>query len=88
MDYDKKLHFAAGFLISTLFVLFSHNIVLSLGAAILAGIGKEAYDWLVNRKAKREGKLPPHSVEFEDAAMISMGGAMGVCVVSILFRLV
>lgn len=48
----------------------------ALAAAAVVGIVKEAADWLANRKATAAGLLPPHGVEWQDAAATVIGGAL------------
>ena len=44
MAYDKKLHILAGFLIS-LIIGYLFNPIIGLQLSLLAGIGKEIYDY-------------------------------------------
>src|SRR6185295_20329469 len=46
-------------------------------AAALAGAGKEASDYLLNKRAVARGEIPPHGVEFADFAA-TLGGALFV----------
>lgn len=49
MAYDKKLHFAAGFIISVCVGFILHEPLYGLAAAAFAGIMKEVRDWYVYR---------------------------------------
>ena len=44
LAYDKKLHFLAGFIISVVFTLLAYDVV-GLTAGVMAGLGKEVYDY-------------------------------------------
>ena len=85
---DKLLHFSAGFLASTLGVavwLASQTSIDALPwfaclAAGVAGLTKEAADWMDNRS--RPGM---HGVEFLDFAA-TLAGAVPVVTIAFLFK--
>jgi hypothetical protein len=44
--------------------------------ALVAGVGKEAADWLTNRRARLAFRVPPHEVSLEDVVATVLGGAV------------
>jgi len=82
---DKANHVVYGACIGVVFFVFMFAILhveLRLSMAVAIGLvcfvafAKEASDWLVNRKAKTAGLLPPHGVELTDALATIAGGAL------------
>ena len=71
---DKIQHFLAGFIISAIIGLF--NSIFGLILAILAGVGKEVYDYVSNRYY--QGK---HTVDLYDCLATVLGGLIGYNVV-------
>lgn len=67
MAYDKKLHLVCGLFISLIIGLI-FNPVLGVTASVVAGAGKEVYDYFNKDK---------HTVEFKDFAVTSIGGLLG-----------
>ncbi len=49
MAYDKKLHFAAGLIISALVGYILHHPGYGLAASVFAGVMKEVRDWCCYR---------------------------------------
>ena len=74
---DKIQHFLAGFIISTIIGLF--NSIFGLILAILAGIGKEIYDYLSNKYFN--GK---HDVSWYDFIATSLGGIVGIFLIKLI----
>lgn len=75
LQHDKLLHFLAGGLIAANVGLFVDDPVAGLGAAIIAGLVKEAYD------AHSETGTP----EVMDLVWTIIGGFLGAGVVYLLF---
>jgi hypothetical protein len=48
----------------------------ALGAAVIAGAGKEVVDRLENLRAEKRGEPPPHGVELWDALATWAGGGI------------
>ena len=71
---DKKLHLIAGFLIGSLFCFF-FGAKISIGAAIIAGVGKEIYD-----------SFGFGTVDTWDAVATIVGGVVGAFGVAALFQ--
>ena len=80
---DKSWHLIVGLLGGAGTVLVArylgstHAWLWALGAGVLVGTGKEAWDWWQNRKASKAGLVPPHSVELWDAIATTIGFAVG-----------
>ena len=74
MAYDKKLHFAAGLLISVLVGYGLHNPGLGLAVAVFAGVMKEVRDWCICR-----------GFDENDMVVTWLGGLLG-CIVMLLLR--
>lgn len=66
MATDKKLHFAAGLLISVLVSFALHNPLYGLSAAAFAGAMKELRDWCVYR-----------GIDEKDMVVTWLGGLLG-----------
>lgn len=70
---DKILHFIAGGVVALLgYVVGYDGFVL----AVIAGILKEAYDFIQNAIAERRGLPHPHNVDFSDCVWTMGGGAV------------
>lgn len=69
MAYDKKLHFAAGVIISVCVGLILHHPLYGLSAAAFAGIMKEVRDWCVYR-----------GFDEKDMVMTWLGGLLGTLI--------
>lgn len=74
MKKDKVLHLLAGLVVSCGGMFFAFPGPFGLGLAILAGIGKEVFDWNANRLARKRGLPRPHTVDFLDALATAAGG--------------
>ena len=74
---DKIQHFLAGFIISAIIGLF--NSLLGLILAILAGVGKEVYDYISNRYYQCK-----HTVDLYDCLATVLGGLIGYNVIQVL----
>lgn len=75
---DKTKHVLAGFGI-TLLVGFSLGaLVFGYCAGLLAGLGKEAFDYIQNRRRIKRGLPPEHSVEAMDVLYTLVGVAIGI----------
>lgn len=74
MAHDKKLHFAAGFIISVIVGIILKHPLYGLSAAAFAGIMKEVRDWCVYRG-------------FDEIDMVAtwLGGLVG-CIVMMLLK--
>lgn len=84
IPHDKALHAIAGALIfavvSVLAALAGQRETARMwgaGAAVLAGVIKEAWDYVRNRQALKAGLAAPHGVEGSDLAWTA-GGALVV----------
>lgn len=83
--YDKRLHFAAGFIVAVVatFVAFFASLppalasVVGQAAAWVAGWLKERKDERLNEIARREGRAEPHTVETADIVWTWIGGVVG-----------
>ena len=73
---DKVLHLVVGAAIAFGAVLVTSTPVFGLLAAVIAGVGKELWDRHQNARAARNHVVPPHSVEWQDAAWTAVGGAV------------
>lgn len=61
----------------------AHARAAGLAAAVLVALGKEAADWIANRRAARAGLPAPHGVEWRDA-IATIAGALLVAAASLL----
>jgi hypothetical protein len=68
-------------LVTTLHIMWA-----GLGAAIVAGLLKEASDWMQNKKAADAGLPAPHGVEFLDIVATAAGGAIIDLIVAAIWR--
>lgn len=73
---DKKEHLIAGFVIG-MAVTLAFTPAAGIISGIVAGFGKEIYDYTCNWRAKRHNKRPPHAVELLDFAFTALGGLLG-----------
>lgn len=78
---DKANHFAYGaatFTATYTLTAFQQLPALPIAAAAVAlvAFGKEALDWLSNRRARAAGFPAPHGVELLDALATLAGGAL------------
>jgi hypothetical protein len=53
-----------------------HAMLIAAAAVLVAAVGKEISDWVINRRAAARGKPPPHGVELLDAAATCFGGVL------------
>ena len=74
MAYDKKLHFAAGLIISVCVGFVLHEPLYGLAAAVFAGVMKEVRDWCVYR-----------GFDKIDMVVTWLGGLVG-CIVTMLLK--
>lgn len=81
IPHDKKLHLAAGAAVAVAALVLGLGETVALGLAALAGVGKEVYDWVVNRRRKAKGLTPLHTVDHYDAIVTLVGGALIVIAV-------
>lgn len=84
IPHDKALHAIWGALIFAAagiaaYLLGAHQTarVWGAAAAVLAGVLKEAWDYVLNRRARSRGQAEPHEVEGSDLAWTA-GGALVV----------
>ena len=70
MKQDKLFHLIAGAVIALFFAFAFNNPAVTFFSAVLAGFGKELYDWAYNKYV-----MPKHTVEFMDAVYTVYGGA-------------
>jgi hypothetical protein len=63
MDYDKKLHLGAGFAVGLIAFYFTRNIGFAIGLALLAGLAKEAFDWLMNWRTTKANEAAAAAAE-------------------------
>lgn len=82
MEQDKKLHLIAGFAVAVV-VGWLMTPMTGFMAGLIAGLGKEGYDLVVNYLAKRRGEKPPHSADIEDFLYTAIGGALGTMVLGV-----
>ena len=54
----------------------SHALLIAGAAVLLAAVGKEISDWIINRRAIARGAQPTHGVELLDAVATCFGGAL------------
>ena len=54
----------------------SHAVWIAGAAVLIAAVGKELSDWIINRRAIARGEPPPHGVELYDALATCAGGAL------------
>lgn len=79
---DKAMHVIYGAATASLAGLLSVHFgiqpagLVALAAAAAVGVLKEAADLIANRRAEAAGLLPPHGVEWQDAAATAIGGAL------------
>ena len=73
MAYDKKLHFAAGLIISVCVGFALHEPLYGLAAAAFAGVMKEVRDWCVYR-----------GFDWKDMVVTWLGGLVGSIVTMLL----
>ena len=78
MAPDKIKHALAGFGITLLTGFALGSLVLGYSAGLLAGLGKEAYDWYSNRRQAKNGLPPKHTIELMDVLYTLVGVAVGV----------
>lgn len=77
---DKALHIIAGALAYLAGACVAHLVggyppaAAGVAAALGAGIAKELADWLGNRRAMRDGRIAPHSVDGRDVIATLAGG--------------
>lgn len=79
---DKRLHLAGGALAFVAGYVYSGgDIGVAMSWAVAAGIGKEVYDWVVNKLLALRGKPPAHDVDVKDALFTIAGGCFAaVCI--------
>ena len=70
---DKLMHFLVGVSIALPFAVLGAGLFGFL-LAVLAGIVKEGYDYLLNYRAKKTGEAPPHEVAYMDVVATAIGG--------------
>ena len=73
---DKIFHFIAGAAAAFVVIWITRTPALGFLAAVVAGVGKELWDKRENDRAARNHVLPPHTVEWQDAAWTAGGGAL------------
>lgn len=82
---DKALHIIAGALAYLGGACFAHAVgdyppaAAGIATALGAGIAKELADWLGNRRAMRDGRLAPHTVDGRDVIATLAGGVAMWC---------
>ena len=54
----------------------SHAVLIAGAAVLLAAVGKEISDWVINRRAIARGAQPTHGVELLDAVATCFGGLL------------
>ena len=54
----------------------SHAVLIAGAAVLLAAVGKEISDWVINRRAIARGAQPTHGVELLDVLATCFGGAL------------
>jgi hypothetical protein len=74
---DKIKHAVAGFGITFLVGFAMSSLAIGYCAGLLAGVGKEAYDWISNRIRAKKGLTPKHTVEASDVLFTLVGVAVG-----------
>ena len=79
---DKFTHGLAGFTIAILLTLYS--VPLALLAVLVVGVGKELYDYVMNRLSGKH----KHDVDAHDILATVIGGVLGIGVMSLLLKLV
>lgn len=72
MTYDKKLHLAAGFLISLLVGYILHNPLYGFAMAVFAGFMKEFRDWCIYQ-----------GFDYKDMLATWAGGLLGTIVLGV-----
>ncbi len=75
MKRDKMLHLGVGALIGCGGSLFEPGLGLVL--SVVAGLGKEVWDWRENNRALKADKPKPHTVEGADLVATVLGGLLG-----------
>lgn len=73
---DKILHLVAGAAAAFVVIWVTRTPALGFLAAVVAGVGKELWDKHQNALAAKKELLPPHTVEWQDAAWTAGGGAL------------
>lgn len=80
---DKSHHAIGGAIIAlvvaiiaSLFGYASYANYAGCSAGVLAGIGKEAMDWWIDRPYRKRGLLPPHEVSFYDFLATACGAVV------------
>jgi hypothetical protein len=73
---DKANHAVYGALICLLALAILRRPDAAYALVVLAAVGKEALDWLSNRRAVKAGLTPTHGVEWLDALATCAGGAV------------
>lgn len=82
---DKALHIIAGALAYLGGACLAHLVgdyppaAAGITTALGAGIAKELADWLGNRRAMRDGRLAPHTVDGRDVIATLAGGLAMWC---------
>lgn len=82
IPHDKAMHFIYGLAIA----IVANGVWLMAGmpasdmvgflAAAVAGAGKEALDWGLNKLAVKRGQPAPHTVSAADAVATALGGVV------------
>ena len=72
LPQDKANHALYGALIFLIGFAITRRMDVSYGLVVLASVGKEALDWLSNRRSEK----PTHGVEWLDALATCAGGAV------------
>lgn len=73
---DKQYHLAAGAAVSFVVLAFGAPIQIAPLCALAAGLGKEAYDAVVNRIDAAAGLPLEHDVELLDVVYTFLGGLL------------
>ncbi len=77
---DKKLHLGAGLVLG---LAFGATPLVALGVVVLAGVGKEMYDFVAN---KYMGTT--HDVSVYDALATVVGGGVGIVAVTVIHAII
>jgi len=77
---DKQYHLGAGLVIG---LAFGARPLLALGVVVLAGVGKEVYDFVANKYMGTN-----HDVSIYDALATVIGGGAGIIAVTVVHLIV
>lgn len=87
MALDKKYHLVAGFVIGLLAALYFSSPLVAVGAAGLAGLAKEIYDYVDNKLRARKGLPPAHDADLRDLTFTLYGGVIAAVAAAIVVLL-